>query len=128
MLSTGRNCAPAAATAGTPTITLSTVATSPLHHWYCSRIAESSRLLCSRLSPTPGEPEAADLFSAVFGRHDADVIALTRPAVNSPHHARLWAPPDGLPCLGGSAPDLRGFFLWTRAPLSTIRSTHTGDH
>src|SRR5262249_5363455 len=74
----GRNCAPAAATAVTLTSPPSMAATSTLHHWYCSRIAESSRLLCSRLSPTPGEPEAADLFSAVFGRHDADVIALTR--------------------------------------------------
>src|SRR5262249_17259837 len=36
--------------------------------------------------------------------------------------------PDGWPGGGDSAPDLRGFFPWTRAPLSTIRSPYTGDH
>src|SRR5437867_4099936 len=38
MLSTGRNCAPAAATAVTPSSPPSTAATSPLHHCCCQCI------------------------------------------------------------------------------------------
>src|SRR5262249_48865048 len=53
MLSTGRNCSPATATAVTPTSPPSTAATSPLHHGCCTRIAVSSSLLVLVLVPPP---------------------------------------------------------------------------
>src|SRR5262245_8201818 len=48
--SRGRNCAPAAATAVTPTSPPSPAATSPLHHWCVRRMAvfSSPQSLCHR--------------------------------------------------------------------------------
>src|SRR5262245_8863995 len=81
----GRNCS-SAATAVTPTSPPSTAAMSLLHHWCFTHIAVSSRPLCSCFSPTPGELEAADLLSALAGRHDdRDLISLMRQPVNTPH-------------------------------------------
>src|SRR5262249_23241785 len=78
----GRNCSPAAATAVTPTRTLSTAVISMLHHWCFRHIALFSSPHGFCLGPALGEPEAADSLSAPARRHqDADVIDLTWCAV-----------------------------------------------
>src|SRR6266581_8720154 len=90
VLSTGRNCAPAAATAVTPTSPPSMAATNPLHHRRCMRIAVSFHPLRSRLGPTlvgrAGEPAHVTDMSITNAAHLSEPLA-----PNAGHQARRTA-------------------------------------
>src|SRR5262245_14272610 len=117
MLSKGRNCSPAAATAVTPTSPPSTAATSPLHHRCFRRIAVSSALVVLVSAPCP--------FPALAGRQDnGDVIALTRSAVNSPHPQACVLPQMGCPTLAPLPLTSAGFSLDTSAALHYKKPIH----
>src|SRR5215475_9030776 len=91
ILSRGINCAPAAATAVTPTSPPSMAATSTLHHWYVKRIAVSSSPLGASLGSIQ-YTGAADLPSAQARRARSNAAHFFEPlAPNAAAQARQTA-------------------------------------